>query len=235
MRHVAICILFTACAAPAAAQSPPGPARPTAPVPTAVPAAVPVPGARLGGADPAPPPAAAPPPSTGPIVKLDIERPFRLDLRVVPHERAAFLESLHDRERWNRGELGDLAGELPPIPGHPAPRVIIDVVKVKGPHKAADVQREARRLFWINVVTCFGLGAYKDQKLHGKTRAVLRGRQERQGPRREDRRDEARRRRGAEVLRAGAQEAAAPQGARRLGGHDRDPSVTGRRADAAPL
>jgi hypothetical protein len=173
----AVCFSCVACSAPAVAEKPPAVAPSiTASAPPG-PSAASV-GARLGGIDvlptevrltkPAPPPT-----SKEAQIKVEIERPFRLDLRVVPKDRDAFLTDLHERERWNKGELGELTGEAPPVPGHPQPRVIIDVTHVKGPHKAADVQREARRLFWIKVVTCFGLGAYKDQKLRGMTRAVI--------------------------------------------------------------
>ena len=32
--------------------------------------------------------------------------------------------------RWNQGGMGALAGEVPPVPGHPAPKVIVDVTRV---------------------------------------------------------------------------------------------------------
>jgi hypothetical protein len=53
------------------------------------------------------------------------------------------------------------------VPGHPAPKVIIDVTRVKGGLTAADAQRVLRLKFWIKAVECFSLGAYKDQALRG--------------------------------------------------------------------
>jgi hypothetical protein len=103
-----------------------------------------------------------------------IERPFRLDQRVFPKERATFLADLKDRTRWNRGGLGALSAPLPQVPGHPQPKVIIDVTGARGPHAEAEMQRALRRLFWGKVVECYGLGAYKDQKLRGKATLVLR-------------------------------------------------------------
>jgi hypothetical protein len=65
--------------------------------------------------------------------------------------------------------MGDLIAEVPPPDEHPMPRVIIDVTRAAGPHSKADVQRLARRNYWIRVIGCYSLGAYKDQKLRGKT------------------------------------------------------------------
>ena len=98
---------------------------------------------------------------------LVLEPAFRLDRRIFPRTKAAFLADLDDRTRWNQGGLGALAAPLPPVPGHPAPKVILDVTRVAGPHVAADLQRVLRRSFWIKAVECFSLGAYKDQKLRG--------------------------------------------------------------------
>jgi hypothetical protein len=109
-----------------------------------------------------------------PRVAITIEPPFRLDRRVVPADKAAFLADLRDRTRWNQGGLGTLAGPLPKVAGHPVPKVIVDVTHVAGPHPAADVQRILRKMFWSKVVECYGLGAYKDQKLRGKTTLKLR-------------------------------------------------------------
>jgi hypothetical protein len=98
---------------------------------------------------------------------LSIEPPFRLDRRVFPPTRAAFLADLADRTRWNKGGMGTLRAEPPPVPGHPAPKVILDVPRVKGALTAAEAQRVLRFRFWIKAVECFGLGAYKNQGLRG--------------------------------------------------------------------
>ncbi len=69
--------------------------------------------------------------------------------------------------------MGALAGPLPPVPGHPLPKVILDVAHVKGAHGAAELQRVLRRVFWIKAVECFSLGAYKDQSLRGTASLVF--------------------------------------------------------------
>lgn len=100
-----------------------------------------------------------------PPVTLEIS--FQLDKRPTFTTKEAFLVDLRERTRWNKGSLGALAAELPPVPGHPMPKVIVDVKNAVGGHKAADVQRVLRKMLWIKVIECYGLGAYKDQKLHG--------------------------------------------------------------------
>jgi hypothetical protein len=121
----------------------------------------------------APAPSAAPAVPVGPVVHFAIEAPFRLDQRVFPKTKAAFLADLADRTAWNKGDLGELAAELPPVPGHPAPKVIIDVTRATGGLRAADAQRVLRKGFWIKVVECFSLSAYKDQKLRGAAAFTL--------------------------------------------------------------
>jgi hypothetical protein len=154
--------------APLTALPPPPPA-PAAAAPPAPSEVTPPPAA----ADPVPP-AADPPPADpapadppAPRIGLAIEEPFRLDRRVFPQDKAAFLADLADRTRWNQGGLGELAAPLPPVPGHPAPKVIVDVPRARGPRAAADVQRELRRLFWIHVVGCYGEGAWDHPTLRG--------------------------------------------------------------------
>jgi len=122
----------------------------------------------------APSAAEAPKADALPRAFFAIERPFRLDQRVFPAERAVFLAQLKERTRWNQGGLGSLASPLPPVPGHPRPKVIIDVTAVRGPHGEAETQRALRRLLWGKVVDCYGLGAYRAPKLRGKVTLVLR-------------------------------------------------------------
>jgi hypothetical protein len=115
-------------------------------------------------------PVAAPVPVPEPALKaapITLELPFRLDRRPTFSSQAAFLGDLRERTRWNKGALGPLVAEAPPVPGHPRPKVIVDVQSAVGGHKAADVQRVLRKMLWIKVIECYGLGAYKDQKLHG--------------------------------------------------------------------
>ncbi|MEP7119326.1 MAG: AgmX/PglI C-terminal domain-containing protein [Byssovorax sp.] len=129
------------------------------PVPVPLPAPAPTPPDQPAKA-PDPPPAPKPPPVT-------IEIPFQLDKRPTFTTKEAFLLDLRERTRWNKGSLGTLAAEVPKTPGHPMPKVIVDVKNSSGGHKAADVQRVLRKMLWIKVIECYGLGAYKDQKLHG--------------------------------------------------------------------
>ncbi len=112
-------------------------------------------------------------PPASPLPTISLEPPFRLDQRVFPTTRAAFLVDLADRTRWNKGGMGTLVAPVPPVPGHPAPKVILDVTRVQGSLAAADAQRVLRRSFWIKAVECFGLGAYKDQALRGTASLVL--------------------------------------------------------------
>jgi hypothetical protein len=116
---------------------------------------------------------AAFPAPAGPRPSITLEPAFRLDRRIFPPTRAAFLADLADRTRWNRGGMGTLVGAVPPVPGHPAPKVILDVPRVRGPLPAADAQRVLRARFWIKAVECFSLGAYKDQSLRGTASLVV--------------------------------------------------------------
>src|SRR4051812_47879897 len=81
------------------------------------------------------PPAVAPPePSAAPVVEappapvveaapkappVTLEIPFQLDKRPTFTTKEAFLLDLRERTRWNKGSLGTLAAEPPPVPGHP--------------------------------------------------------------------------------------------------------------------
>ena len=134
----------------------PAPEAPTPPTPPE-PSAAPVVGAvKVPEAEPAP---------KAPSIMLEI--PFQLDKRPTFTTKEAFLLDLRERTRWNKGSLGNLAAPTPLVPGHPMPKVIVDVKNASGGHKAADVQRVLRKMLWIKVIECYGLGAYKDQKLHG--------------------------------------------------------------------
>jgi hypothetical protein len=133
------------------------------------------PASPASSSDPAlasPPAADAPAPALR--VAVAIEPPFRLDRRVFPAEKAAFLADLRDRTRWNQGGMGALTNPVPPVPGHPMPKVIVDVTHVTLPQSGPEVQRIFRKMFWSKVVECYGLGAYKDQKLRGKAKLNLR-------------------------------------------------------------
>jgi hypothetical protein len=153
---------------------------PPAPPPFAGDRAAPVTPITEPSAPPPEPPAPAPPvtPTVAPValaapqVNLAIEPPFRLDRRVFPTTKAAFLADLADRTRWNKGGLGAFE-QMPPVPGHPLPKVILDVTRATGPRAAPALQRELRRSFWSKAVECFSLGAYKDQKLRGTTTLSL--------------------------------------------------------------
>lgn len=99
---------------------------------------------------------------------ITIETPFKVDARPVPPDREAFLAELRDRTQWNQGGLGDLERDPPPVEGHPLPRVIIDILHATGQKSAKDVERTMRAKYWIRVVECYQLGAFKNQKLRGE-------------------------------------------------------------------
>ncbi|WP_438027102.1 AgmX/PglI C-terminal domain-containing protein [Sorangium sp. So ce233] len=96
---------------------------------------------------------------------IEIEPPYKLGQHPVPRGQAEAAE----RDRWNAGGRGDPPAPPPPAEGHPLPRIIVDIDKVKGPLKARDVERIARRHLWIHVYSCYRLRAYRDPSLHGKT------------------------------------------------------------------
>lgn len=165
--------LLPGCAPELPPASPPATALPFAtaltPDPTTPPPAAPAPTEVAPEPPPAPAPSADPPaPPKGPSAHVALEAPFRLDQRPIPSAREAFLVELRDRMRWNEGAMGDLAEPPPAVPGHPMPRVIVDVTRASGAHKSADVLRLLRRNLWMKVVECYGASAYKDQKLRGK-------------------------------------------------------------------
>ncbi|MCC6559370.1 MAG: energy transducer TonB [Polyangiaceae bacterium] len=100
---------------------------------------------------------------------IEFEAPYKLGQAPAPRGQAEAAEL----ERWNRGGRGDPPAPPPPSEGHPLPRVIVDVTGVKGPLRAAEVQRIARQRLWIEVVQCYRLGAYRDQSLRGKVTVRL--------------------------------------------------------------
>ncbi|WP_437814771.1 AgmX/PglI C-terminal domain-containing protein [Sorangium sp. So ce1078] len=147
--------------APAELSAPPSPAAPpaAAAVPPAAPSAtssgISSTAAGEGGALEAP--------------SIAIDPPYKLGQHQVPRGQAEAAE----RDRWNAGGRGDPPAPPPPAEGHPLPRIIVDIDKVKGPLKAGDVERIARRHLWIHVYSCYRLRAYRDPSLHGKTTVRL--------------------------------------------------------------
>ncbi|MGK3997104.1 AgmX/PglI C-terminal domain-containing protein [Sorangium sp. So ce1024] len=109
----------------------------------------------------------APAASSGP--SIEIEPPYKLGRHLVPRGQAEAAE----RARWNAGGRGDPPAPPPPAEGHPLPRIIVDIASVKGPLKAREVERIARRHLWIHVYSCYRLRAYRDPSLHGKTTVRL--------------------------------------------------------------
>jgi hypothetical protein len=61
-----------------------------------------------------------------------------------------------------------------PKEGHPEPRVIVDVLKVAGPHDRDDLERDARRLLWGKIVSCYKPAAHLRPKLRGEVVLKLR-------------------------------------------------------------
>ncbi|WP_437968543.1 AgmX/PglI C-terminal domain-containing protein [Sorangium sp. So ce260] len=190
---LAAAVALAACAAPA----PPRPAPPAAglPAPAAVrPAPPPRSDATAPAVAPAEPSAAAAPPAAAAVPpaapsatssgisstaageggaleapSITIDPPYKLGQHLVPRGQAEAAE----RDRWNAGGRGDPPAPPPPAEGHPLPRIIVDIDQVKGPLKARDVERVARRHLWIHVYSCYRLRAYRDPSLHGKTTVRL--------------------------------------------------------------
>lgn len=112
-------------------------------------------------------PVAAPAP---PAPRLSIDRPYKVG-EGAPVAGAGEAE-LAERRRWNEGGRGPLAREPDALPGHPLPRVIVDVVAVRGPHAARDVERAARAALWGKLIECYRPGAQRDGALRGKVTVV---------------------------------------------------------------
>jgi hypothetical protein len=147
--------------APAASSTEPrAPAAPPAVSPAA-------PGASLGDPSAAAAEGDARGASQGPSIAID--PPYKLGRHLVPRGQAEVAE----QNRWNVGGRGDPPAPPPPTEGHPLPRIIVDIDHVKGPLKASEVQRIARRHLWIHVYSCYRLRAYRDPTLHGKTTVRL--------------------------------------------------------------
>jgi hypothetical protein len=128
----------------------------TAPASTAV--------ANLGGeVDSAPPSPMASP-------RIVVEDAFKLGAEPIPKTKDAYKAWIADKRHWNDGGLGALVADPPEDGTHPMPRVILTVTKVSGPHSSAEIQRLLRRNHWMEVIQCYRLGAYKDQRLRGDTR-----------------------------------------------------------------
>jgi hypothetical protein len=72
--------------------------------------------------------------------------------------------------RDHRGEEGTLVAPRPAAPGHPHPRIIVDVPDVRGPHARRAVESAARAGSWHVVVGCYRLAAWRDPSLEGEAR-----------------------------------------------------------------
>lgn len=174
---VIVTTIVSACAGapePARAVTPAAPTtelQPSAGAPSPAPqGAKPDAGASTGPLDASADPQSAPnpePPPEPPSPKITIELPYKLGQRASTAAPGPDGEA--ERARWNRGGRGEAQDPPPPPEGHPLPRVIIDILRVKGPLPTREVQAIARRTMWIKVIGCYQLGAYKDQSLRGKT------------------------------------------------------------------
>ncbi|WP_438007992.1 AgmX/PglI C-terminal domain-containing protein [Sorangium sp. So ce321] len=149
------------------AREPAAPVAPAAPAAPAATAAPPPAATAEGGASSASSASSASDASLRP--SIEIEPPYKLGQHPVPRGQAEAAE----RDRWNAGGRGDPPAPPPAAEGHPLPRIIVDIVKVKGPLKAREVERIARRQLWIHVYSCYRLRAYRDPSLHGETTVRL--------------------------------------------------------------
>jgi len=96
---------------------------------------------------------------------ITIEPPYKLGEEHAP--RGIAEEAEH--ARWNAGGRGSPPALEAPIDWHPEPRVIVNVLSVKGPLKRADAERRARSKLWGAIIACYRPGAARDPKLRGKT------------------------------------------------------------------
>ena len=133
----------------------------TTAVPRATAAAI---SSATGAAKPSPPPVR---------VSIVIEQPYKLGERPKATSRKQYIDGIRERRHWNSGGMGKLTAPAAPVIGHPDPRVIINLDKIRGPHRGKDVLRLARRNHWMKVIRCYRLGAYKDRHLRGWTKAVF--------------------------------------------------------------
>ncbi|MBM4356886.1 MAG: AgmX/PglI C-terminal domain-containing protein [Deltaproteobacteria bacterium] len=122
-----------------------------------------------------PPPLVRPtaPTMPPPTPRILLEEPYKMGERVGPRTREAYRQEIRELRHWSAGGTGTLLEALPGPEGHPDPRVTINVERVKGPHRPDELQRNARRNHWIQVIRCYRLGAYKDPELRGWTKAVI--------------------------------------------------------------
>jgi hypothetical protein len=107
------------------------------------------------------------------LVQVELEDPYKMEQRVEPTTKEAWWAQWREHRMWNKGDLGKLLGEPPGMEGHPDPRVIVNIVEVKGPHDEKHLERVARKYHWMNAVKCYRLGAYKDSQLRGWTEAHM--------------------------------------------------------------
>jgi hypothetical protein len=107
------------------------------------------------------------------VVAVELEAPYKLGRAPQAASREAYRADILDKRRWNDGGVGDPPPELPPPEGHPDPRIIIDVERVRGGHASKDIERIARKHHWMPMVRCYRLGAHKDPELRGTTRARI--------------------------------------------------------------
>jgi hypothetical protein len=155
---------FVSAESSARASSPPNLEPATSPTP-AEPITEP---AAVAGSSSAPTPAPSPPQPT-----IVLEDPYKLGERIEPRSKEAYKQEIRELRHWGAGGIGEPLEPLPGPEGHPDPRVIINVERVKGAHRGDELQRVARRNHWIQVIRCYRLGAYKDPDLRGWTKAVI--------------------------------------------------------------
>lgn len=68
-----------------------------------------------------------------------------------------------------QGELGPLVGDRPPEAGHPAPRVIVDVLDARG-MKKKEAEAAARAGSWGKIVACYRKKAWSEPDLEVDTK-----------------------------------------------------------------
>lgn len=101
--------------------------------------------------------------ASGRAARVFVELPRAIDASPDDEGEAARDERL----AWNAGGVGTLVRPPPAPEGHPEPRVIVDGVRVSGPHDAKETRRTLRASLWGRIVACYRLGAADRQDLRG--------------------------------------------------------------------
>lgn len=103
-----------------------------------------------------------PHPAIAPEQQVVFEPPYKLGQLPYASDPEQAVEQARQLARWNEG--GRAGG------WHPAPRVVVDNVQVRGKAKARNVLRDARKYGYWPIRKCFDAALVNDPELDGKVR-----------------------------------------------------------------